>query len=497
MDILVKTLQVIFALSLLVFVHESGHFLFARLFRIRVDKFYLFFNLYFSLVRFKKVNGKWRFKFLSRNVPEKYRVVKDSDGKEVKDNKGKPILEEISLDSLPANDWRREEDNTEYGLGWLPIGGYCKVAGMIDESMDKESMAREPQPFEYRSKPAWQRFFVMFGGVLFNLIWAVILYSAMLYTWGERYLQNRDAIYGVDCSNLAKEIGFRDGDIILAYDHITLESEDFRNLSFSLLRNRPQTVTVLRDGDTVRFHFDDSYIPRLLKDPILFELRTDPNAPFVVLDIPDSSHNSDSGLLAGDKVIAICGTPVNTIAEVQSMLPLYANKTIEALIERETEMLEIPLHVNHEGKIGILLQTSDFNITTKTYSFFSAIPAGTSKSYSTVANYLRDLKLIFSPKTKAYKSVGSVIAIGNIFPSFWSWSIFWNITAFLSVMFAVINLLPIPALDGGHILFVLYEMITGRKPGDKFLEYAQMVGMFILFAIMILAFGNDIFRLFN
>jgi len=487
MDILIKTFQVIFALSILVLVHELGHFLFARLFRIRVDKFYLFFNPYISLVRCKKVNGKWRFKFFSRNVPDRY------------------SMEESDFDSLPADDWRKDEHNTEYGLGWLPIGGYCKVAGMIDESMDRASLSKEPKHWEYRSKPAWQRFFVMFGGVLFNLIWAIILYSAMLYTWGERYLQNKDAIYGVTCSDLAKEIGFRNGDKVLAYDNVLLETEDFRMLSITLIRTRPEMITVLRDGDTTRFRFDEKYIALLLNDPYLFEPhQTDPNAPFVVLAIPDSSQNAASGLMAGDRVVAINEVPTRTIADVQSLLHLYANSTIVATVERRDEAIEgggetheIALLVNHEGKIDIYLQSHEFSITTKTYSFLSSIPAGASKAYTTVANYVRDLGLIFTPKTQAYKSVGSVIAIGNIFPSSWNWSIFWNITALLSIMFAVLNLLPIPALDGGHILFVLFEMITRRKPGDKFLEYAQMAGMVILFAIMILAFGNDIFRLFN
>lgn len=496
MDILVKTLQVFLALSILVFVHELGHFLFARLFRIRVDKFYLFFNPHFSLVRCKKVNGKWQFKFLSRNVPDKYQVVKDEWGKVVKDSRGKPTVQEIPLSELPANDWRHEEDNTEYGFGWLPVGGYCKVSGMIDESMDTETLSKEPQPWEFRSKPPWKRFFVMFGGVLFNLIWAIVLYSAILYTWGEQYLQTKEAIYGVSCSDLAKEIGFRDGDVILAYDKVSLNEDNFRNLSIMLIRNRPEVITVLREGDTARFYFDHKFIPALLKNLNLFTPRLD-DAPFVVLAIPDDSYNAASGLAEGDNVVALQGVPTNSIGEVQSFLALHINTTIEALVQRGDETLTIPLSVNQDGKIGVIPQVPNFNFTTKTYTLLTAIPAGATKAYSTIADYLRDLKLIFTPKTEAYKSVGSVIAIGSIFPSFWDWSIFWNITALLSIMFAVLNLLPIPALDGGHILFVLYEMVTRRKPGDKFLEYAQMVGMIVLFAIMIFAFGNDIFRLFN
>ena len=497
MDILIKTLQVILALSILVLIHELGHFLFARIFHIRVDKFYLFFNPQISLVRCKKINGRWRFKFLSRNIPDKYRPVTNSFGEAIKDEKGKPILEEIPYGEFSADDWRREPDNTEYGIGWLPLGGYCKMSGMIDESMDTKSMAKEPQSWEFRSKPAWQRFLVMFGGVLFNLIFAVILYSAMLYTWGEQYLQNKDAIYGVVCSDLAKEIGFRDGDMILAYDKVSLLNAEFRNLAFDLLHSRPNTITVLRMGDTVRFHFDDTFVPILLKEPALFAPRTNPDAPFLIDEIPDASHNASSGLAPGDKVVGINGTPMHTAYEVQTALPLFANATVLAQIDRDGALIDIPLYINEQGKIGILLSTHGFTITTKTYTLFSSLPAGATKAYNTVANYIRELGLIFSPKTEAYKSVGSVIAIGKIFPATWDWSIFWSITAFLSIMFAVLNMLPIPALDGGHILFVLYEMVTRRKPGDKFLEYAQMFGMLFLITIMVLAFGNDIFRLFK
>jgi len=497
MDILIKALQVTLALSILVLVHELGHFLFARLFRMRVDKFYLFFNPQISLVRWKKINGKWQFKFFSRNVPDRYRTVENSYGDVVKDAKGNPLWEDIPLEDLPVDDWRREPEHTEYGIGWLPIGGYCKISGMIDESMDKGSMNKEPAAWEYRSKPAWQRFFVMFGGVLFNLVWAIILYCAMFYTWGVQYLQNKDAIYGVTCSDLAKEIGFMDGDLIWAYDDVLLETIDFRLLSINLLRNNPETVTVLRDGDTTRFFFDEKFIPLLLKNLNLFEPRTDPDAPFVVVSLTETSPNVDSGLTIGDKVIAINEIPTNTAVEVRALLPLYSNTTIEATIERGRDTLKIPLFIDQEGKIGVFFQATDFVVTTKTYTLFTAIPAGAVKAYTTVAEYIRDLRLVFTPKTEAYKSVGSVIAIANIFPSFWSWPAFWNITALLSIMFAVLNLLPIPALDGGHILFVLFEMITRRKPGDKFFEYAQMVGMIILFAIMIMAFGNDIIRLFN
>jgi len=496
MDILIKTLQVILALSILVLVHELGHFFFARIFHIRVDKFYLFFNPQISLIRCKKINGRWRFRFLSRNVPDKYRLVTNSFGEVVKDEKGKPVMEEIPLAELPSDDWRRELDCTEYGIGWLPLGGYCKVSGMIDESMDTKNLAKEPQPWEFRSKPAWQRFFVMFGGVLFNLIFAFLLHSAILFTWGEAYLKNGDALYGVVCSDLAKEVGFRDGDKILAFDQKSLSERDFKYLIVDLLHLRPEMITVLRGADTVQFGFDQKWIPRLLKSRGLFDL----NTPFVVQAVTEDSHNQAAGILSKDRLTAINDIPIHSFADARHILQQHAGDSIVACFDRGGVSVVIPLWINHEGLIGVIRDFNEgdyFHITQKNYSFFAAIPAGVHKASQTVRAYIQDLGLIFSPKTEAYKSVGSVIAIGQIFPPFWDWMVFWNITALLSIMFAVLNLLPIPALDGGHIFFVLYEMITRRKPGDKFLEYAQMTGMVILLTIITLAMGNDIIRLFK
>ena len=495
MDIAIKTLQVILALSILVLVHEWGHFFFARLFRIRVDKFYLFFNPQISLIRCKKVNGKWQFKFFARNIPDKYREVKDRCGAVVKDEKGKPVMEEIPLDELPNDDWRREPDQTEYGIGWLPLGGYCKMSGMIDESMDKEAMKKEPQPWEFRSKPAWQRFFVMFGGVFFNLILAVIIYCGLLYVHGEQYILSKDALYGMECNELAQQVGFRNGDVILAFDD--KPAGKVNELQIELLYSKPKTITVQRSGEIVTFPFDEQFIPLMIKErKLLFSIRF----PFVIAEIPDTSANYAAGLMHGDRLIALNAIPALTVQDAQRLLSQFAGDTVMACFNRNGDSLSFPLWVNRQGHIGIYLDndlTRFFPYTQKEYSLFSSIPAGVLKAYKTVTNYLRDLGLVFSPKTEAYKSVGSVITIGSIFPSSWDWNFFWNFTAMLSIMFAVLNLLPIPALDGGHILFVLFEMVTGRKPGDKFLEYAQVVGMIILFAIMFLALGNDIFRLFN
>jgi len=443
MEVLIKIAQVVLALSLLILIHEFGHFLFARLFKIRVDKFYLFFNPWFSLVKFKPKNS-----------------------------------------------------DTEYGIGWLPLGGYCKISGMIDESMDKEQLKGEPKPWEFRSKPAWQRFFVMFGGVLFNIVLAIILYGIILFSWGEEYISTRDAVYGVQCNELAREIGFRNGDRILAFDDRSVENDPIHTLQVDLIRTRPAVITVLRGDDTTRFGFDQQYIPELLNTPGIFNIRV----PFVVSSVPDTSINVSSLLRSGDRITAINGLNTPAVQDVQEALRAHTNQTVLATVAREDGVVEVPLVVNSEGMIQVALVadlTQFINVTQKTYSFFGAFPAGIQKAYHTGANYVKELGLIFSPKTEAYKSVGSFIAIGNIFPGTWNWEIFWNITAWLSVMLAILNILPIPALDGGHIVLVIYEMITRRKPSDKFLEYSQMAGMVLLLGLMFLAFGNDIIRLFS
>ncbi len=441
MDIILKVLQVVIALSILVLVHEFGHYFFARLFKIRVEKFYLFFDAWFSLVKFKP---------------------KGSD--------------------------------TEYGIGWLPLGGYCKISGMIDESMDKEAMKEEPKPWEFRSKPAWQRFFVMFGGVFFNFILAILIYSATLFTWGEEYLKNDNAVYGIQCNDLALEIGFRNGDKVLAIDGLPVDK--FQSIQIDIARNQAQTATVLRNSDTVLININQQYIPAILNTPGMFGLRV----PFEILSIPDTSINAAVGLAKGDKIVGIDSLKISIIQDIQPVLLAHKGDTLNFTIDRSGTLINKNLAIDNEGRIGVLLNSDMdhfFEITSVNYSFLSSLSAGAAKTFSTIGNYVKELGLIFSPKTEAYKSVGSFISIGNIFPSSWNWEIFWNITAWLSIMLAVVNLIPIPALDGGHILFLIYEIVTGRKPSDKFLEYAQVAGMLFLFAIMFLAFGNDIYRLFK
>ncbi len=432
MIVIIKILQVILALSVLILIHEFGHFIFAKMFRIRVEKFYLFFDAGFALFRFKPRNS-----------------------------------------------------DTEYGIGWLPLGGYCKIAGMVDESMDTESLKSEPKPWEFRSKPAWQRLLVMFGGVLFNFIFAIIVYIGILAGWGESYISNEDnEIY---VNELAYEMGFRNGDRILSFDDYT--PERFEMLQADMARQTARKATVLRDGDTVDIYIDQNMIGEVLNSPGMFDLAI----PFVVDTVPATSPNAAAGLMKGDRITAINGKPIEFLQDSRALLGDYEGKETDITVVRDRDTLRIPVQVDTSGRLGIYAAIP--GVKTKTYSVISAIPAGIKHTFSNIGGYIQDLKLVFTPSTEAYKSVGSFIAMGQIFPATWDWYRFLNILALLSIMLGVMNLIPIPALDGGHILFTLYEMITGRKPSDKFLAAAQMVGMVILLGIMILAFGNDIGRL--
>lgn len=460
MVVLLKTIQVILALSLLVIVHEFGHYSFAKLFKTRVEKFYLFFNPKISLVKFKKFNGRIHCKFFSKNDdPE----------------------------------WKNHPENTEYGIGWVPLGGYCSISGMIDESMNTEAMKLPPQPYEFRTKKAWQRFFIMFGGVFFNFILAIILYAAILGHWGEEYLKTEDAVYGITVSDLAYEIGFRNGDRILDFDGVA--TDNFAQLQANLVRSQAQSARVLRGNDTISVHIDPVYIPAMLNDAGMFSVAF----PFVVSQVQDESLNRDAGLEAGDRFIAIEGKPMFLVHEIQQELALHKGQTVTATAIRNSEEVEIPLRVDGEGRIGVILDsdiTHFFNVTTHEYGLLASIPAGANRAVTQVKSYVQELGLIFSPKTEAYKSVGSFIAIGRVFPDTWDWYKFWSLCALLSIMLGVLNILPIPALDGGHILFLIIEMLTGRKASDKAMEVAETIGIILLLMLMVLAFGNDIRSLF-
>ena len=425
---LVKTLQVILALSLLIIVHELGHFMWARIFRIRVEKFYLFFG---------KALVKWH--------------------------------------------W----GETEFGIGWIPFGGYCKIAGMIDESMDLEQLKKDPQPWEFRTKPAWQRLFVMAGGVLNNFIFAVLVYCLLAGIWGEAYIPNRDA--RIAPNELAQEMGFRLGDHIISFDDY--EPQDFSMLQADLARRNVRTASILRDNDTLLLYIDQAYIGDVLNSPVMFDLAL----PFIVDSMRVDGGNAASGIERGDRIIAFAGQRVGYIQDAREVLSGLCSQTVEATLLRGADTLAVPVQVDSAGQIGVFLKMPTIERTS--YNVVTAIPAGLRLTGKTMSGYLMDLGLLVRPSTGAYKSVGSFIAIGQVFPAVWDWYRFLSILALLSVMLGIMNLLPIPALDGGHILFTLYEMITGRKPSDRFLAVMQIIGMILLLALMVLAFGNDIARL--
>ena len=442
MVVLIKTLQVILALSVLILIHELGHFLWAKLFHIRVDKFFLFFDI--GGAKLFSTKSAWFTKLFPK-----------------------------------AASWE-----TEYGIGWLPLGGYCKIAGMIDESLDTESMKQDPQPWEFRTHPAWQRLLVMSGGVLNNFLFAILAYILILDIWGDAYLRNEgNAIY---VNDLAYEMGFRTGDRILRYDDYV--PDDFMNLQVDLARRDVRKATVLRGTDTLDIYIDQSRIGDVLNSPGMFDLAV----PFVVDTIPAGTPNA--GLLVhGDRIVSVDGRPIAYLQEARPLFAEHAGGEVPVEVTRGADTLQMRLQVDTTGLVGVYTVFPGYE--RREYSFFQAIPAGFRMTFSTVGGYLQDLRLVATPRTEAYKSVGSFIAIGQVFPAEWDWYRFLSLLALLSIMLGVMNLLPIPALDGGHIVICLYEMITGRKPSDKFILAAQMVGMVLLLLLMLLAFGNDIGRL--
>lgn len=439
MEILVKIGQFFLSLSILVLLHEMGHFLCAKLFGVRVEKFYIFFDPWFSLFKFKK-------------------------------------------------------GDTEYGVGWLPLGGYVKISGMIDESMDTEQMKQPPQPYEFRTKPAWQRLIIMIAGVVVNFILALAIYGMVLYTWGEEYLPNKSLTYGVSCDSLATSLGFKNGDYILRVGGE--EKENFQQIAHDILLNENRTVEVLRGCDTLQIEIPESALQSLVKNPMMFI----PRFPFVVNSVVPDMPAAIAGFEKGDKLIAVNNEPMRFFDEFKDITKSHKNDTIDVTVLRNDQPVTMSVVVNEQGKVGIMQQsdlTKFFETAKKEYSFFEAIPAGVKRGYATAVSYLKQLKLIFKPQTKAYESLGGFISIGKIFPGVWDWQSFWALTAFLSIILAIMNILPIPALDGGHVFFLIYEIITGRKPSDKFLETAQIIGMLLLLGLIVYANGNDIIRLFR
>ena len=377
--------------------------------------------------------------------------------------------------------------DTEFGIGWLPLGGYCKIAGMVDESMDLESLKGEPQKWEFRTHPAWQRMLVMAGGILNNLIFAILAFIVIMAIWGSAFIPNDgNRIY---VNELAYEMGFRSGDQVIAFDDY--HPSDFSRLQADLARRNVHKATVLRGNDTVNIYIDHAMIGEVISVPNMFDLAV----PFVIDSVAASGANAASDLRRGDRIIAFEGRRVEFVQDSREVLAELRDREIEATVVRQADTLAMRVQVDSSGRIGVYMQSPQVSV--RDYSLLEAIPAGIKLAGETISGYVSDLKLVGTPSTGAYKSVGSFIAIGQVFPSKWNWYQFLNILALLSVMLGIMNLLPIPGLDGGHILFTLYEMISGRKPSDRFLYIAQLIGMVLLLALMFLAFSNDITRLIN
>lgn len=435
---LIKTAQLLLSLSILVVLHELGHFIPAKLFKTRVEKFYLFFDVKFSL--FKKKIGE-----------------------------------------------------TVYGIGWLPLGGYVKISGMIDESMDTEQMAKPPQPWEFRSKPAWQRLIIMLGGVTVNFLLAIFLFIVMLSVWGTNYVSKDSAKYGYGVTKTLENYGFQQGDKI-----ISIDGEPIENITIPINK-----YLMFRDVNNVKVEHENGIVEEIkLPEDIgtqLFEAGDLPaleaRYPFVVDSIEPGSPAEKAGLLSGDNIVGINGRPVEYFSDYVYGIKNSTEKDISMQIMRDNQKLDLIVTPNEENKTGFFRVPTDkdyIQLNTREYTFAESVSGGFSQAYWEVKDYLGQFKYIFTKKGAT--QIGGFAAIGKMFPSKWNWEAFWYLTAFLSIMLGVLNLLPIPALDGGHVMFLLYEMISGRKPGDKFMEYAQMVGFFILIALVLFANGNDIYK---
>ncbi|MBQ5663518.1 MAG: RIP metalloprotease RseP [Bacteroidaceae bacterium] len=432
----IRALQLIMALSLLVLVHEFGHFIFSRIFKVRVEKFYLFFDYKFSLFK-----------------------------------------------------WKPKNSDTEYGIGWLPLGGYCKISGMIDESMDTEQMKLPPQPYEFRAKPAYQRLLIMIGGVLFNFILALFIYSMILFTWGESYYDVQKATYGMEFNENAKAIGFVDGDILLRSG-----SDDLKKYDVDLLRKiiDEKSVTVLRDGKEVNITIPEEFgLLDIGKETPFMQYRI----PAVIDSILPGSAAALAGIQRGDSITGIAGKNINSwykLTTALEALKATGDNSVNITAVRDSKEIILTAHVDSTYKLGVMPRELGYIPVEFKYGFFESFPAGAAYGCNVLKGYVSDFKYVFS--SEGAKSVGMFGTIGSMFPSVWDWHRFWLMTAFLSIVLAFMNILPIPALDGGHVLFLLVEVITGRKPSDKFLEYAQMVGMIILLGLFLLATYNDITR---
>lgn len=453
-----KILALILSLSFLVFIHELGHFLFARLFKTRVEQFYLFFNPYFSLIRAKRYNGKWHFSFFSRQAPEEF---------------------------------AEHPDKTEWGLGWLPFGGYCSIAGMIDESnTSADSLASEPQSWEYRSKKAWQRLLIVLGGVLMNFIGAIVIFAGILFTWGKETLPLQNVTQGYDYVEVALKGGFQNGDIITK-----VEGKEVHQLSDALeqiLLDDTRQVSVLRNGVEETITLPQDFAKQMLASGA--KQFATPRFPFVIDNFVIGSAAEKAGMKVGDSITALNGVKTLAFSDFVKEIENKKGQKIDITYYRQGKENIATIQLGADGKIGAACKNPAMIYQTEKteYNIFESIPAGIVLGCETLVSYVKQFKLVFTKEGAS--QLGGFGAIGSMFPETWNWALFWNMTAFLSIILAFMNILPIPALDGGHVMFTLWEMITGKKPGDKFMARAQTIGMAILFALLIYANGNDLYR---
>lgn len=457
-----KVLALFLSLSLLIITHEFGHLGLAKLFHTRVRRFYMFFNWKFSIIKAKKFDGKWHFLFFNGTTPKEWE--------------------------------EKEPDNTLWGLGWIPLGGYCDIAGMIDETKSKDDLESEPQPWEYRSKPAWQRLCIISGGVLVNFLSALIIYAGVFAHWGQDELPLRNATLGYEYHQILLDEGFQNGDIIYAVNGEELY--DYQEALQKLVLTETPDVTLMRGDSLVNLKLSEDFIAKVnMERPEL--LITTIRTPFVVKDFSPGSVAKTAGIMVGDSVVCINGEDTPSYTEITAALKENAGDSIVVGLYRGGSYEEVAMHLPSDGKMGVMLKSplEIFQVKHISYNIFQAIPAGISYGWKTLANYVSSLKILFTKH--GAQNLGGFITIGSIFPETWNWYGFWNITALLAVILAFMNIIPIPGLDGGHILFTLWEIITRRKPSDKFLNVAQNIGMILLLLLLIVANGNDILRLFG
>lgn len=438
MDLLIKISQFVLSLSILIVLHELGHFIPARLFKIRVEKFYLFFDPWFSLFKIKR-------------------------------------------------------GETEYGIGWLPLGGYVKISGMIDESMDKEQMAKPPQPWEFRSKPAWQRLIVMIGGVTVNVLLGILIFWMVLFAYGEESLPPQNLKYGIAVDSLGYRMGLRDGDMIVSVNKKPINS--IHKFNYEVLVNDGRTIEVQRDGKLVSIPVTDDHISEMIRTKVPL---VEPRIPFDVDSVAEGMPAQVAGIQKGDRFLAVNSIPLTYFKEVSRELKKNKNKEVDVTLLRGMDTVHVKPRIPETGILGVWHKPLDQYLTfeTKNYSFFASLPAGINKAVETIEGQIQQFRILFTIKG-AHKEIGGFGTMVKIFNPTWNWQSFWLLTALLSIVLAVMNILPIPALDGGHVMFLLYEVITRRKPSEKFLEYAQYVGMFILLSLFLYANGNDVVRWFN